>query len=509
MYFLQDCLNHEIHEVDVTFSMNLVFCRSLVVSVMEMKLKYCRGIVGRRSLTLPGIAVISILALSAILVRAGQAGSPYEGTAAQLLKEGLQEQGAYATLVKILSVGPRLTGSPQAEAAVELMVGHMKDLGFENVGTEPTTVSRWVRGDKEEGRILSRQYGDISVPLRALGGSIATPRGGITAGVLEVRSIEELQQAGDKAKGKIIFFNGAMDPAFLDTFQAYGAAARQRSAGAIEAARAGGVAAVVRSLTLEINDDPHTGMMSYAPDVPKVPAVSIATRAADRLSGILRKESDTRFRFKTSCRLLAPVVAHNVMGEIRGTERPEEVIVVAGHLDSWDLSVGAHDDGAGCAQSIEALRLIRGLGLKPRRTIRAVLYMDEENGGTGGRIYARSELRKSERHLAAIESDRGGFLPVGIGVGAKDAVFDRIKSWEPLFRIMGLHWIRPGGGGVDIGPLAASGTVLMSLVTDSQRYFEVHHSGMDVLEKVNSRELELGASAMALMAYLLAQEGIG
>ena len=226
---------------------------------METKLKYCSRMVGRKSLFLAGIAVVLILALSAILVRAGQAGSPYEGTAAQLLKKGLQEQGAYATLVKILSVGPRLTGSPQAEAAVELMVGHMKDLGFENVRTEPTTVSRWIRGDQEEGRILSRQYGNISVPVRALGGSVATPKGGVTAGVLEVRSIEELQQAGDKAKGKIIFFNGAMDPAFLDTFQAYGAVARQRSAGAVEAARAGGVAAVVRSLTLEINDEPHTG----------------------------------------------------------------------------------------------------------------------------------------------------------------------------------------------------------------------------------------------------------
>jgi carboxypeptidase Q len=475
---------------------------------MEMKLKYRWRAMNQSSLPLTGVAVISILVLPVILARAGQAGSSYESTAAQLLRKGLQEQGAYATLVQILAVGPRLTGSPQAEAAVELMAGHMKDLGFDHVSTEPTTVSCWIRGEKEEGRILSRLFGSIPVPVRALGGSIATPKGGIAAEVLEVKSIEELQQAGDKARGKIVFFNGAMDPAFLDTFQAYGAAARQRSAGATEAARAGGVAAVVRSLTLESNDDPHTGTMSYASGVPQVPAVSIATRAADRLSVILRQDSQTRFRFKTSCRLLAPVVAHNVMGEIRGAERPEEVIVVAGHLDSWDLSAGAHDDGAGCAQSIEALRLIRGLGLKPRRTIRAVLYMDEENGGTGGRDYARSASRDAERHLAAIESDRGGFLPVGIGVGAKGAVFDRIKSWEPLFRIMGLHWIRPGGGGVDIAPLAASGAVLMSLVTDSQRYFEVHHSGIDVLEKVNSRELELGASAMALMAYLLAQEGI-
>jgi hypothetical protein len=196
------------------------------------------------------------------------------------------------------------------------------------------------------------------------------------------------------------------------------------------------------------------------------------------------------------------------MGELRGTETPDEVVVVGGHLDSWDLSPGAHDDGAGCAQSIEALRLIRGLGLRPRRTIRAVLFMDEENGGTGGRDYARSENRRAERHLAAIESDRGGFLPIGMGVGAQGEALARIQSWAPLFERMGLQWIRPGGGGVDISPLGASGTILMGPVPDSQRYFDVHHSGTDTLDKVNPRELQLGANIMALFAYLLSQEGL-
>jgi carboxypeptidase Q len=248
--------------------------------------------------------------------------------------------------------------------------------------------------------------------------------------------------------------------------------------------------------------------MVYDPDVPKVPAVAISTRAADRLGQLLKQDPDTRFYVKTSCQTLPPITSHNVLGEIRGTEKPEEVIVVGGHLDSWDLSVGAHDDGAGCAQSVEALRLIRALGLKPRRTLRVVLYMDEENGGTGGRDYARSENRKNERHLAAVESDRGGFLPLGIGIGAKGAVFEKIKAWEPLFRIMGLNWIRAGGGGVDISPLSDLGAVLLSLVPDAQRYFEVHHSGLDTLARVNARELELGATALALLVYLLAQEGV-
>jgi hypothetical protein len=320
--------------------------------------------------------------------------------------------------------------------------------------------------------------------------------------------VAELQKIGDRARGRIVFFNGAMDPTLLDTFPAYGGAAEQRSGGAVAAARAGAVAAVVRSLTLEIDDDPHTGTMSYDEATPKIPAVTISTAAAERLSALLRTEPDLRFSFVTSCKTLPPVTSHNVMGELRGAEKPEEVIVVAGHLDSWDLSPGAHDDGAGCAQSIEALRLIRGLGLRPKRTIRAVLFMDEENGGTGGRDYARSENRTAERHIAAIESDRGGFLPIGMGVGAKGEALARLQAWEPLFQRIGLQWIRPGGGGVDISPLGASGTILMGPVPDSQRYFDVHHSGTDTLDKVNPRELQLGANIMALMAYLLAEEGL-
>ncbi len=205
--------------------------------------------------------------------------------------------------------------------------------------------------------------------------------------------------------------------------------------------------------------------------------------------------------------MLAPVTSHNVMGELRGTEKPDEIVLVGGHLDSWDLSAGAHDDGAGCAQAVEALRLIRELGLRPKRTIRAVLFMDEENGGNGARDYARSDNRKAERHIAAIESDRGGFLPIGIGVSGPSDTFDHVKSWEPLLQQLGLHWIRPGGGGADIDPLKPGGTVLMELVPDSQRYFDFHHSSTDTIDKVHPRELELGSTAMALMAYLVSEEG--
>jgi hypothetical protein len=432
----------------------------------------------------------------------------YEDVAAGLLQKGLRELGAYRSLEKILSAGPRMTGSAQADAAVAQAAGQMKALGFENVRTEPTTVGHWVRGAREEGAILSKTLGAVPVKVRAIGNSIATPASGLTAGLIEVHSLAELETAGAQARGRIVFFNGAMDPTRLDTFAAYGGAAAQRSAGAVAAARVGAIGVVVRSLHLGISDDPHTGTMSYDSAVPKIPAVTISTAAAERLSASLRADSDTRFFFRTSCETLPPVVSHNVMGELRGTERPDEVIVIGGHLDSWDLSPGAHDDGAGCAQSVEAVRLIRESGLKPKRTIRVVLFMDEENGGTGGRDYAKAPQRAHERHLAAIESDRGGFLPLGMGVGAKGEAYDRIKAWEPLLQRVGLQWIRPGGGGVDIAPLGATGTILMGLVPDSQRYFEVHHSGLDTIDKVNARELELGAVGMAMMAYLLSEEGL-
>jgi carboxypeptidase Q len=464
--------------------------------------------------TRPRLAPFATLAIAAscgVMIAAsggGQGVAAYEDVATRLSQKGLRELGAFATLVKIVAVGPRLTGSAQADRAVSAMAAHMTGLGFDDVRTEPTVVGHWVRGAREEGRILSRTAGTIPVNVRAIGNSVATPAAGITADVIEVHSVAELEKVGDKARGRIVFFNGAMDPTLLDTFPAYGGAAQQRSGGAAAAARAGAVAAVVRSLTLELDDDPHTGTMSYDPAAPKIPAVTLSTAAAERLSALVRTEPGVRFWFKTSCETLPPVTSHNVMGELRGVEKPEEIIVVAGHLDSWDLSPGAHDDGAGCAQAIEALRLIKGLGLKPKRTIRAVLFMDEENGGTGGRDYARSVNRARERHLAAIESDRGGFLPIGMGVGAKGDALARIQAWEPLFQRIGLQWIRPGGGGVDIAPLGESGTILMGPVPDSQRYFDVHHSGTDTLDKVNPRELQLGADVMALMAYLLSEEGV-
>lgn len=455
------------------------------------------------------ITLFLLPSLSGILLAQGQIKTrPYLGTVEKILKKGLKEEGAYAILEKLTSIGPRLPGSPQAAAAVKFMRQKMQDIGLDKVFLEPLTVNRWVRGVPEEARIISSVVGNKTLSVCALGGSIATPETGITAAVLEVKSFEELKELAEKAKGKIIFFNRPMDPTVLNTFLSYGRAADQRVRGAIEASKAGGVAVLVRSLTTRVDDFPHTGLMRYDPNIPKIPAASISTKSANLLSKILKIDSSLNIYLKLNCRNLSPVTSFNVTGEITGNKNPDEIILLGAHLDSWDLGTGAHDDGAGCAQVVEALRLLKELGLKPERTIRGVLFMNEEFGAIGGREYADAENRKGETHLAAIESDRGGFLPLGFSVGGNFHALKRLKEWEYLFTPIGMYWIRAGGGGADIAPLAKLGTITIGLVPDSQRYFDVHHSAKDVLDAVNPRELELGAVAMAVFAYVLAQEGI-
>jgi len=423
---------------------------------------------------------------------------------------GLRREGAYDYLRQLTAIGPRLTGSPQAAAAVELMRQTFTDLGLDLVALEPVSVQRWVRGAIHDARITqSAMPGTRALAITALGGSVPTPGAGLSAPVLQVGSFEELHKRGGEAKDKIVFYNKPMDRTYLDTFQAYGETGQYRTQGAIEAAKEGALAVLVRSLTLRIDDFPHTGMLRYAPGVTRIPAAAISTNDAEFLSHLLEKEPGLVINLNLECEELPPVISANVFGQMTGVEKPKEIILLGAHLDSWDLGTGAHDDGAGCAQVLEALSLIKSLGLAPRRSVRGVLFMNEEFGGSGGRDYAAQENRKKEKHLAAMESDRGGFLPLGFSAGGNASVFNKLKTWEAYFKPLGLiSGIRPGGGGVDIGPLAARGACTIGLTTDSQRYFDVHHSALDVLSSVNPRELELGAIAMAALAYFLAQEGI-
>lgn len=433
---------------------------------------------------------------------------PYDSLARAIFVKALEDNKAIEMLHELTTtIGHRLSGSPQAEQAVQWAKKLMEDLGFDRVWLERFMVPRWVRGDVEEGEILaSGTRKAIPIKITALGGSIATPPEGITAEVVEVKSFEELRAMGDRARGKIIFFNRPMERGRFNTFEAYGRAVNQRSRGAIEAARVGAVAALVRSMTTAIDDFPHTGAMHYEDTIPKIPGAAISTKGAELLSELLRKETSVRVRIKLSAQTLPDVESANVIGQITGSELPHEVIVVGGHLDSWDKGQGAHDDGAGCVHAIEALRLLKTLGLKPKRTIRAVMFMNEENGLRGGLDYAARE-RPGERHVAAIESDAGGFTPRGFGVG-DSAAHAKLQKWAPLFEPIGAHWIRLGGGGADIAPLARKGVPPIGLIVDSHRYFDYHHSDKDTIDKVNERELALGAAAMAVLAYVIAQEGL-
>jgi len=451
--------------------------------------------------------LIAIFLSSTLLAQTNH--KPYSEIAQQITRAALAEGQAYRLLAELTALGPRLSGSPQAAAAVEWSRQTMLQLGFDNVRLQEVMVPHWVRGPIEEAAIInSATMGTVPLSVCALGGSIATPERGLVAEVVEVKSFEELRALGKKAEGKIIFFNRPMDASKLNTFEAYGGAVNQRSSGAVEAAKAGGVAALVRSMTTRLDDVPHTGGMGYQDGVPKVPAAAISTVDANLLSQIIAQEKSVRVRLQLTCQTLPEAPSANVLGEITGSEKPNEIIVVGGHLDSWDKGTGAHDDGAGCVQSLEVLRLLKALNLKPKRTIRAVMFINEENGLRGGIEYARRAELVEAKHLVAIEADRGGFAPRGFSVEADSARFTQIAHWAYLFKEMGADHIFRGGSGADISVLVRQGVPGIGLVPESHRYFDFHHSDNDVLDGVNERELNLGAAAMAILCYVLAQEGL-
>jgi hypothetical protein len=409
------------------------------------------------------------------------------------------------------NIGQRLSGSANAQKAVEWGKKLMESYGFDHVFLQEVMVPHWVRGSKEEGMIIDRKN-KISVPIAALGMSVATPKEGLTAEVIEVHSLKELDTLGESViKGKIVFFNRPFDPRFIETLRSYGTAGDQRNAGPAAAAKYGAVGVIVRSLTESLDDYPHTGTTRYAPDGIKIPAAAISTKAADQLSNLLRqtKLPAIRFYFKQSCQMLPDTLSYNVVGELKGAENPNKYITVGGHLDSWDLAEGAHDDGTGVMQSVEALRILKTLGYHPKNTIRAVFFMNEENGDKGGIKYAELAAQNNETHLAAIESDLGGFTPRGFSFdGASPALIKNINfQWKKFFEPYGADRLIAGGGGSDIGPLKekAPEIVLIGYLPDSQRYFDIHHSSNDVFENVNKRELELGAASIAALIYLIDQ----
>ena len=409
------------------------------------------------------------------------------------------------------NIGSRLSGSLGAEKAVAWTKEELETLGLDKVWIQPVMVPKWVRGVPEFAYIETSPGSTIKVNICALGGSISTPSTGLKAKIIEVSGVDELEKLGkDKIEGKIVFFNRPMDASLINTFESYGGCVNQRYSGAMEASKFGAIGVIVRSMNLRIDDLPHTGSMTYG-DIPpddRIPSAAISTKHADLLSGMVKLDNNIQFYFKQNSKQLDDVLSHNVIGEITGSEYPDEYIVVGGHLDSWDLGDGAHDDGAGCTQSMEVLRLLKLSGIKPKRSIRVVLFMNEENGLRGGNKYAEIAAQKNENHIFALESDAGGFTPRGFYFDCDQSNFEQILSWKSLFKPYLIHFFELGGSGADIGPLKNETNVLSGLKPDSQRYFDYHHAPNDTFDAVNKRELELGAATMTSLIYLIDKYGI-
>jgi len=402
------------------------------------------------------------------------------------------------------NIGGRLSGSPEAAKAVVWGEKLMNTIGLDSVWLQPVMVPHWVRGEKE---IAMYSVNGIqkNVPICALGFSIATPNAGVLAEVIEVKSLEEAKDLGEKMKGKIVFFNRSFDTTLINTFSAYGGCVDQRVQGAAICGVFGAKGVIVRSMTNSVDDFPHTGTMTYN-DLPQeqyIPAAAISSKAANILSADLKKNPTLKFYFKQDCKTLKEAPSFNVVGEIRGIETPKNIFVVGGHLDSWDLGEGAHDDGTGIVQSLEVAYLFKKNNIRPKNTIRIVFFMNEENGTRGAKKYAELAKLNKENHIGGLESDAGGHTPRGFSIQANASNTKLLQSWKKLLSPYGLHDIKAGGSGADIAPLKGEDVTLVGYRPDSQRYFDYHHTSRDTFDKVNKRELELGSASMASIVYLM------
>jgi carboxypeptidase Q len=423
----------------------------------------------------------------------------------RIFAEALSSRIAYENLRYLCkNTKGRISGTPQAEAAVEFTRQTMLNMRLDTVFLQELMVKNWVRGNREIASVYSDIAGNHELTIAGLGASAGTGNEGITGKVIEVHSFEDLEKLGiENVKGKIVFFNRPMDPALFNTFSSYGQAADQRVQGASEAAKYGAIGVIVRSLTTSLDDFPHTGVLIYEKGFPEIPAVCISTMDAELLSTLLKDDPALKLEIISNCRNAEEVLSFNVIGELKGSVYPGQIITIGGHLDAWDNGEGAHDDGAGCIQSIEVLRLFQVLGIKPKRTIRAVMFMDEEKDERGALKYAELAAQNNEDHYTAIESDRGGLLPRGFGFSAEGERLEQLLGLQKYFEQYGINQFSSGGGGADIGPLQKYGTLLISLVPDMQRYFDYHHSPGDTFEQVNVRELQLGSAAIAALVYLI------
>lgn len=432
--------------------------------------------------------------------------------------EILNKSKAYDNLHHLTKkIGGRLAGSPQMVLAEQWAEKTMKESGADRVVMQACKVPHWVRGGKDEANANynaaipgARNYihGEKKLDVTALGNSMGTAKGGVHGEVLLVNSFADLEMKKDEVKGKIVFYNYKFDNTYINTFLSYRDANQYRSSGPSRAAKYGATAVIVRSMTHAADNNPHTGATRYVDSFAKIPAVAIGLLDADWMSSKLQK-GKVEVAIKTYGHFLDSATGHNVIGELIGSEFPDEIITVGGHLDSWDICEGAHDDGAGVVQTIEILRAFKAIGFKSKRTIRFVLFANEENGLRGGNKYAEEAKAKKEKHILAVESDAGGFTPRALGFSGSEEQFQKFMSWKTLIAPYGCNEFVKGGSGADIGSLnRALKTPTASLNPDSQRYFDIHHARSDVFEAVNKRELELGAINMAALIYLVDKYGL-
>jgi hypothetical protein len=422
-----------------------------------------------------------------------------------IYNEALSKGKAYEDLRSLCKdIGARLSGSAEAQMAIEWSKLKMESYGFDKVYLQEIKVPHWERGTKESAWIREKNGKLTSLNLLALGGSIGTD--GIMEGeIVEFTHLDELKKAKrSDVEGKIVFLNQPMDEQQINTFKAYGGCYAIRGNGAVEGAKLGAKAVIIRSIGMPIDDHPHTGSMHYEDDIEKIPAAAVSTKDAEMLSCKIN-EGKSRLVLEMDCRSFPDATSYNVIAEITGKEKSNEIITFGGHLDSWDTGEGAHDDGAGVIHCLEALRILKELNYKPKHTLRVVFFMNEENGNMGGKTYATWSKERGENHIAALESDRGGFSPRGFNC---DGTAEQVKLLESLafhFKPYELHIFEKGYGGVDIGPLKNEfkEIPLFGFVPDSQRYFDFHHAPSDVFENVNKRELELGCAAIGAFVYLL------
>jgi carboxypeptidase Q len=455
----------------------------------------------RRLLTLAAVfTLVTLVGPSASIGRASGDGSSawlesYREPAARLIGEAVSSEFAWRRLSVLTdTIGNRLSGTPALDRAIRWAVDEMKLDGLENVHTERVMVPKWVRGS-ESVEILEPTPQPLV--MLGLGDSVGTPKEGVRAEVLIVHSFEELDAKSPSARGRIVVFDVP--------FTNYGETVRFRSAGPSRAARYGAVAVLVRSIGQNGLRTPHTGALQYASDAPKIPAAAIASEDADRLTRMSEHGMRIVVRLHMDAHFEPDVESANVIGEVRGRERPEEIVVVSGHLDSWDVGAGATDDGGGCVVTWEALRLMKKLNLRPRRTVRVVLWTNEENGGRGGLAYRDQHRDELGKHVLMLESDGGVFRPLGFGFSGSDNARDTVRTIATLLSGIGADQIFSGGGGADIGPSVQEGRIpAMSLDVDGSKYFLIHHTAADTVDKIEPTEMAKCAAAVAVLAYVVA-----